>query len=130
MTQPDNRTYRVVASTDPYNGSRRVGFWPNADRTRWMRVEEKGVTLDEALRKLETIAANMPTTDYHGPDTVEPEDFDTAADYAEYCRKFPINGYYDSDNMPDGDAAAEPVWVPGQTSLRRDTVIYTIEEEG
>jgi hypothetical protein len=95
-----------------------------------MRVEEKGITLDEALRKLATIAANISMTVWQGPDVLSKDDLDSPAEYIDYCAHYAVNGLYDSSDVPVGDGrAVKPLWVSGQTTLEWDAVMYTIEEE-
>lgn len=56
--------YRIVAITDPYNGSRKDGFKYSKNRDQMYKVLDEGMSLEEArkelFRILETKAENHP----------------------------------------------------------------------
>ena len=52
----NEKSYRIICTTDPYNASRHCGFKLNNSRTLGVKIMEEGLTLKEAHKKLDSFA--------------------------------------------------------------------------
>ena len=98
-----NNNYRIVATTDPYHGSRKAGFQRYNDTT-YRKVIEEGMTLREAQKELLRM-------------------FRESA--GRYFENWGVACWY----MGEPGLEAYPTHEDGTRSFCDDVITYSIEEE-